>query len=128
MSTVAPHVLLVDDDSVILHLLEVNFRLEGFTVTTASRGEQAVQRATASPPDAVVCDVMMPGLDGFEVLDQVRATPGLGSLPFIFLTGRAVEDDRERISALDRVDLVSKPFDTMDLIATVRRRIEEAVR
>jgi CheY-like chemotaxis protein len=99
MSSVAPHVLLVDDDSVILHLLEVNFRLEGFTVTTASRGEQAVQRATASPPDAVVCDVMMPGLDGFEVLDQVRATPGLGSLPFIFLTGRAVEDDRERISA-----------------------------
>jgi CheY-like chemotaxis protein len=126
MSSVAPHVLLVDDDSVILHLLEVNFRLEGFTVTTASRGEQAVQRATASPPDAVVCDVMMPGLDGFEVLDQVRATPGLGSLPFIFLTGRAVEDDRERISALDGVDLVSKPFDTVDLIATVRRRIDEA--
>ena len=126
MSTVEPHVLLVDDDSVILHLLEVNFRLEGFTVSTASRGEQAVQRATASPPDAVVCDVMMPGLNGFEVLDQVRATPGLGSLPFIFLTGRAVEDDRERVSLLDRVDLVSKPFDAVDLIATVRRRIAEA--
>jgi two-component system OmpR family response regulator len=126
MSTVEPHVLLVDDDSVILHLLEVNFRLEGFTVTTASRGEQAVQRATTLPPDAVVCDVMMPGLDGFEVLDQVRATPGLGSVPFIFLTGRAVEDDRERISLLDRVDLVSKPFDAVDLIATVRRRIAEA--
>src|SRR5439155_23594454 len=67
MVSEVPRVLLVDDDAVILRLLEVNFRLEGFAVDTAGRGEQAIERATASPPEAVVCDVMLPGADGFEV-------------------------------------------------------------
>ncbi len=126
MVSEVPRVLLVDDDAVILRLLEVNFRLEGFAVATAGRGELAIERATASPPDAVVCDVLLPGPDGFEVCRQVRASPGLADLPFIFLTGRAVEDDRDRVDALDHVDLISKPFDMAELVAIVRTRIAEA--
>jgi DNA-binding response OmpR family regulator len=126
MVSEVPRVLLVDDDAVILRLLEVNFRLEGFAVDTAGRGEQAIERATASPPEAVVCDVMLPGADGFEVCRRVREAPGLGELPFIFLTGRAEEDDRDRIDALEHVDLMSKPFDMAELVETVRARIAEA--
>jgi DNA-binding response OmpR family regulator len=126
MPSDAPRVLLVDDDQVILRLLEVNFRLEGFQVSSASRGEQAVEQAERSVPDAVVCDVIMPGIDGFEVCRRVRESTGSAQLPFIFLTGRSVEDDRERVMALDHVDLLSKPFDPSELVATVRRHIEEA--
>ena len=59
-----PRVLLVDDDPAILRLLEVNFRLEGFDVETASRGDEASRSARSRPPDVIVLDVMMPGLDG----------------------------------------------------------------
>ncbi len=82
-------VLLVDDDPVITRLLEVNFRLDGFKVGIASRGDAALERARAVPPDAIVLDVMLPGLGGFEVARQMRAIPNLKDVPVVFLTARA---------------------------------------
>ena len=81
-------VLLVDDDPVIVRLLDVNFRLEGFEVDTASRGELALERAVATSPDAVVLDVMLPGFDGYEVCRRLRAEPGFANTPVILLTAR----------------------------------------
>jgi DNA-binding response OmpR family regulator len=119
-------VLLVDDDPVIVRLLEVNFRLEGFAIETASRGDEAVERATASPPDAVVCDVMMPGVDGYDVCRMFRQTPELARVPFVFLTARLQEEGR--LAELgDHVAMIAKPFDAIELVATVRRLIEGSV-
>jgi CheY-like chemotaxis protein len=119
-------VLLVDDDPVIVRLLEVNFRLEGFAIETATRGDDALERATASPPDAVVCDVMMPGIDGYEVCRMFRRTPGLERIPFVFLTARTQEEGR--LAELgDPVALIAKPFDPAELVATVRRLIGGSV-
>jgi DNA-binding response OmpR family regulator len=118
-----PIVLLVDDDPVILRLLEVNFRLAGFGVMTASRGDLAVEMAADSAPDAVVSDVMMPGLDGYGVCHRLRAMPGLEKIPFIFLTARAEEEGHIRQESLGHAEFATKPFDPTDLVAVVRRML-----
>ena len=121
-----PRVLLIDDDSVILRLLEVNFHLAGFTTMTSVRGDDAVVQAAASPPDAVVSDIMMPGIDGYDVCAKLRSVPGLEAIPFVFLSARAEEGARSRGASLSDVRFVTKPFDAEDLVATVRGMIEGA--
>lgn len=118
-------VLLVDDDPVITRLLEVNFRLDGFKVGIASRGDAALERARAVPPDAIVLDVMLPGLDGFEVARQMRAIPNLKDVPVVFLTARSPDDQQEQAQDLGKIDFVAKPFEPVDLVALVRRRVGE---
>lgn len=126
MSGPRPHVLLIDDDSVILRLLEVNFHLAGFTTMTSQRGDDAVERAMASPPDAIVSDIMMPGIDGYDVCERLRRVPGMETIPFVFLSARADEGARGRGAGLSDVEFVNKPFDAEDLVATVRGLIEGA--
>ncbi len=109
-------VLLVDDDTVILRLLEVNFRLEGFETTCVARGDDAVASAQADPPDAVVLDLMLPGLDGHQVYERLRQDPSLERVPVVFLTARSLDDLRQVPGAT----YLSKPFDPATLVATVR--------
>lgn len=118
-----PRVLLVDDDPVIVRLLEVNFRLDGFEADGASRGEEAIEKARATRPDAIVLDVMMPGLDGYEVCARLRDDPELSDVPIVFLTARAQEDDVARGRALGVLGYVTKPFDPEALVAMVRRAL-----
>ena len=119
----APHVLLVDDDPVIVRLLEVNFRLGGFVVDGAFRGEEALEKAQRIHPDAIVLDVMMPGLDGYEVCVRLRQDEELADVPVVFLTARAQDDDIARGKALGVVDYVTKPFDPEALVEMVRAAI-----
>lgn len=121
----APVVLLVDDDPVITRLLEVNFRLEGFKVGVASRGDVALERARAVPPDAIVLDVMLPGLGGFEVARQMRTIESLADVPVVFLTARPPEDQVTQARDLGEVDFVAKPFEPAELVDLVRRRVGE---
>jgi DNA-binding response OmpR family regulator len=120
-----PRVLLVDDDPVILRLLDVNFRLEGFETATASRGDQVLDAARAEVPDAIVLDLMLPGLDGYEVIAALKADEALASIPVVLLTARAMDEDRARAASVD-ADYVTKPFDPGDLVALVRSRTEGA--
>ena len=119
----APHVLLVDDDPVIVRLLEVNFRLGGFVVDGAFRGEEALEKARQIHPDAIVLDVMMPGLDGYEVCARLRQDEELAKVPVVFLTARAQDDDIARGKALGVVDYVTKPFDPEALVEMIRAAI-----
>ena len=116
--------LLIDDDPVIVRLLEVNFRLGGFRVEGAFRGEEALEKARANRPDAIVLDVMMPGVDGYEVCRRLRSDPELGDIPVVFLTARAQDEDIAKGTALGVVDYVTKPFDPEALVALVRRSID----
>jgi two-component system OmpR family response regulator len=118
-----PRVLLVDDDPVILRLLEVNFRLEGFITDLAAHGDEALQKAMATAPDAVVLDVMMPGVDGYEVARRLRAHDGLSSLPILFLTARTQDDDEVFDQSLHGVDRLTKPFDPAEVVRRVRERL-----
>jgi two-component system OmpR family response regulator len=118
-------VLLVDDDPVIVRLLEVNFRLGGFEVTTASHGDEAIARAREVRPHAVVLDVMMPGVDGYEVARRIRRDEDLAAARLVFLTARAIDDGRLDGTDLADADHVAKPFDPIALVQLVRDRVGE---
>jgi len=109
-------VLIADDDPVILRLLEVNFSLEGFDVGTAERGEQVLEQVERERPDVIILDVMMPGMDGWEVCERLKSSPDTAEIPIIFLSARTHEHDRERGLELGVSAYVTKPFDPEELI------------
>lgn len=114
-------VLVADDDPIILRLLEVNLGLEDFVVETASRGEDAIRRAQELRPDVIILDVMMPGMSGYDVAEQLRQDPDTSGIPVVFLSARAQEEDRKRGHALGVAAYVTKPFDPGELVDIVRR-------
>jgi DNA-binding response OmpR family regulator len=124
----APRILVADDDPVILRLLQVNFRLEGFQVETAAHGEEALAKAREVLPDLILLDVMMPGLDGWEVARQLKEQEDTAAIPVIFLSARAQDEDRRRGMSLGVVEYVTKPFDPGQLVETVRRALATADR
>jgi CheY-like chemotaxis protein len=119
-----PRVLFADDDPILHRLLQVNFQVAGITIESVGRGDDALARVVAAPPDAVVLDATMPGMDGHEVFRRLREEPGLDTLPVIFLTGRGPEEfDRYRG---EHVRVVTKPFDPAELVRIVREAMEVA--
>jgi two-component system phosphate regulon response regulator PhoB len=119
----SPRVLIVEDEAVILRLLEVNFRLAGFEVETAARGEEALAKAAASPPDVAILDIMLPGLSGIEVCQRLRSAPETAEVPIIMLSARTQDEERERSYALGVVAYVTKPFEPAELVEVVRRAL-----
>jgi DNA-binding response OmpR family regulator len=115
----------VDDDPVILRLLEVNFRLEGFAVTAAARGDEVIDSMDQAPPDALVVDVMMPGLDGYELCERLRADSRFVDLPIVLLTARSQEEDRSRGHRLGVSAYMTKPFDPAELVSLVRTLVPD---
>jgi DNA-binding response OmpR family regulator len=119
----AHRVLVVDDDPVIVRLLEVNLSLDGYEVETASRGEQALERATETNPDLLILDVMMPGLDGWDTCRRLREQPRFADTPVVFLSARSQDDDRSKGLDLGPVAYLTKPFDPIRLMELVRRML-----
>jgi len=110
--------LVVEDEPNILELLSASLRFAGFQVDTATSGGAAVSAARERRPDLVVLDVMLPDLDGFEVIRQMRAD---GShTPVVFLTARDATDDKIRGLTLGGDDYVTKPFSLEELTARIR--------
>jgi two-component system KDP operon response regulator KdpE len=110
-------VLVVDDEAQIRRALTTNLRARGYDVDQAATGEEALAQAADRPPDAVILDIGLPGLDG---LDVVRALRGWSAVPIIMLTVR--EQDTDKIEALDAGadDYVTKPFSMGELLARLR--------
>lgn len=109
--------LIVEDDPAVRASLERRFRFEGFQVTSAERGEQALDIMADMEPDLVLLDVMLPGLDGFAVAERIR---NVSNVPILMLTARdSVED---RVAGLERGadDYLVKPFELPELMARVR--------
>jgi DNA-binding response OmpR family regulator len=121
--TTSPRVLVVDDESIILRLLQVNLRLEGFEVVACANGEEALRHAEQRPPDAAVLDVVLPGIDGFEVCRRLRGMPTTARVPVIMVTAQAQDEDRERGYALGVHAYVTKPFEPAALVALVREAL-----
>jgi len=114
-----PRVLVVDDDPQVLKLLRVNFELEGYDVMTATNGEEALELVGRDTPDAVVCDVMMPGIDGLEVVRRLRAQPDTVALPLVVVSAKAQQADVRAGLALGADAYVTKPFDPSELLEVV---------
>ncbi|HEY6354619.1 MAG TPA: response regulator transcription factor [Burkholderiaceae bacterium] len=109
-------VLLIDDDTTLLELLGRHLQTSGYRVATAADGQTGIQLAARTRPDLVVLDVMMPGLDGWQVCDRLH---DLAPVPIILLTAKTEEMDKLRGFRLGVDDFVSKPFSFAELAARV---------
>jgi DNA-binding response OmpR family regulator len=116
-------VLIVDDEQRILNFLTSKLRASGYEVITASNGEEAIEQVQAQEPDLVVLDVMMPKMDGFEALKQLRS---FSAVPVIILSAKGTNVDKVKGLDLGADDYLSKPFSPDELIArieAVKRRL-----
>ncbi|GIM89577.1 response regulator transcription factor [Paractinoplanes toevensis] len=112
----AERLLVVDDEATVRELLAATLRFAGFRVTSAATAGEAIASATADPPDLVLLDVMLPDMDGFEVVRQLRGQ----RTPVLFLTARDRPADKVTGLSLGADDYVTKPFDLEELIARIR--------
>jgi DNA-binding response OmpR family regulator len=120
-----PRVLLIDDDEDVRHMTRVSLGFEGFDVAEASNGTEGIAAARADRPDAIVLDVMMPGLDGIDVLRALRADVDLAEVPVVILTAKAgSEQDGWNAGA---TAYLTKPFTGTALAGTLRRMLDGAV-
>src|SRR5262245_40854607 len=113
-----PQLLVVEDDPNIVELLSASLRFNGFDVTAFSTGTQALAAARKVAPDLVILDVMLPDLDGFEVIRRMREAGTRA--PVVFLTARDATDDKVRGLTLGGDDYVTKPFSLEELTARIR--------
>jgi diguanylate cyclase (GGDEF)-like protein len=113
-------VLVVDDDLDVAQFIEANLRLEGFDVLVAHDGAEALDVINAKLPDLALVDVMMPKMDGIEVVRRLRSTVATASLPVIMLTAKSLPADRVVGLTAGADDYIVKPFDTLELVARVR--------
>lgn len=120
------HILVVDDEERMVRFIRLNLEHDGFQVSEAFNGTQAINKLRTAMPDLVLLDVMMPDIDGFEVLKMVRE---ISNLPVIMLTAKGEEEDRIRGLELGADDYITKPFSPRELVSRVRavlRRTETA--
>jgi two-component system alkaline phosphatase synthesis response regulator PhoP len=129
-SAVSKKVLIVEDDNDLVKLLKYNLEKEGFRVNYATDGTVALAEARRDPPDLVILDLMLPGLDGLEVCRQLRRADRFVRTPVLILSARNEEADRVVGLEVGADDYVTKPFSTREVIARVRallRRHEPVV-
>ena len=117
-------ILVVDDEERMVRFIRLNLEHDGFQVVEAFNGTQAIQRLRDAMPDLVLLDVMLPDIDGFEVLKMIRE---INQVPVIMLTAKGEEDDRVRGLELGADDYITKPFSPRELVSRVRavlRRVD----
>ena len=113
-------VLIVDDEASIILSLRHLMQREGYHVRVASDGEAALAEVTASPPDLILLDVMIPKRDGYDICQTIRANPDWNKLKIIMVTAKGSEIESEKGLALGADAYVTKPFSTRDLAKKVR--------
>ena len=121
-------VLVIDDEPPIRLLCRVNLEAEGMEVLEASDGPTGLEMARNDEPDVILLDVMMPGLDGWQVAEELIDGERTNAIPIIFLTARAELRDRARGLDLGGVDYVTKPFNPVELAPLVRELIARVER
>ena len=114
-------VLIVDDEPDIRRIAKLGLsRVGGMEVVEAANGAEALVRAKEDKPDAVLLDVMMPGLDGPSTLARLRGDPTTSGIPVVFLTAKAIAAELERLKLLGAAGVLTKPFDPMTLARELR--------
>jgi len=114
-------ILAVDDERHIVRLIQVNLERAGYQVSTAFDGNEALKKVEADKPDLIVLDVMMPRMDGFEVLKRLQANPETREIPIVMLTAKAQDADVFRGWSSGVSAYLTKPFNPLELVTFVRR-------
>jgi len=115
------HVLAVDDSLTMRELLRKALSMAGFSVTLASDGQEALDRLEGTAPDLIVTDLNMPRLDGFGLIEAVRAGEKATHVPILVLTTETGQDLKDRARRIGATGWIGKPFDDAALVATIRR-------
>ena len=116
----AKRVLLAEDEPHIVESLSFLLGRAGFEITTEMNGARALTEALDNPPDVMLLDVMLPELDGFEMLRTLREDPRTNRLPVVMLTAKGLREDRERASKLGADVFITKPFSNLEVVETVK--------
>ena len=119
-------VLVIEDEAPIRANLERFLKAEGYAVLAASDGAGGIAAAREQRPDIIICDILMPRVDGFSVLAELRADTGTARIPLIFLTASADKEDRQRGLASGATDYVTKPFKLAELLGVIRKHLGDA--
>jgi len=112
-------ILAIDDDDLVLKLLDVNFNKRGFNVVEFLGGEGAFEKAKELQPAVIILDIMMPLMDGWEVLEKLKGNPATQDIPVVILTVKSSQDDVSRAVGMGADRYVMKPFDPSDLVSLV---------
>jgi len=118
-------ILLADDSLTIQKVVELTFADTDYNVVAVSSGEELLQRIVDSQPDLIICDVIMPGKDGYDVCQQIKSDPTTLHIPVILLTGTFEPFDRDRALAAGCSEIVTKPFEARKLVETVESLLQE---
>lgn len=120
-ATMGKRILIVEDDQFLRDLMERKLLKEGFTVDTAIEGDSGLQKIAASKPDLVLLDIILPGMDGFTILERVKGDPATASIPVILLTNLGQRDDLDKGLKMGAVDyLVKAHFTPGDIVEKVK--------
>lgn len=121
-------ILVIDDDTIILNLLSIHLERNGYKVFTAFNGSEGIKLAKEIKPDLILCDILMPGMNGFEVLNKIQSDKETELIPFIFISAvQEREQIREGIN-LGADDYLTKPIDIKDLTKSVETRLKKKER
>ncbi len=118
-------ILIIEDDSIVLANLGYIFELEDYNVVKAVNGIDGLDKATTEQPDLIVCDISMPGMDGYQVLEKLKSNPETFSIPFIFLTARVDKADQRLGMQMGADDYITKPFEADDILNAIQSRLQK---
>jgi len=118
------HILIAEDNLDIINVMEDLLLAEGYRVTRAHNGEEAFTAFQREAPDLIVSDVMMPRMDGFQLLESVRGRPGGAGVPFLFLSARTEQAATSRARLLGADDYIYKPFSPEELLVAIQAKLE----
>ncbi len=119
-------VLVVDDDPLLTRLVRINLELSDFQVEEVWDGSSAMQVLEKNPPDLLILDIMMPRMDGWDILKLVRENPALLELPVVILTARAQEEDALKCWEMGADDYITKPFSSIRLSDGVKNVLDSS--
>jgi len=122
----AKRILLAEDDPQIARLVSFKLEKEGYEVACAEDGEKALVAIKDGHFDLILLDIMMPVIDGFQILERLKGDPALRDIPVIMLTAKGQEQDILAGQAIGADDYIVKPFNLSELVERVRRAIESA--
>ncbi|MEL6162916.1 MAG: response regulator [Cyanobacteria bacterium J06628_3] len=125
INAVSKKILVIEDDARTRNMYLDGLESEGFEMISASNGSTGIQQAVSSLPDLVICDILMPDIDGFTVLNRLRQNPNTAIIPFIFLTGRGSQEDFRKGMESGADDYISKPATVEQLLRAIAIRLEK---